>query len=168
VAFVEDYDLHVAHRLVQGVDLWLNLPRVPKEASGTSGMKAALNGVPQLSTVDGWWAEGFNGQNGWALPLAEGSESDVDEADYQATFELLEREIVPLYYDRAPGGVPHGWVQRMKEAIVVAGKIFTTGRMVHDYAEWYYAKALQGKRDGDDRPVFAKPTFLEGVAAGED
>jgi starch phosphorylase len=161
IAFVEDYDLHVAHRLVQGVDLWLNLPRVPKEASGTSGMKAALNCVPQLSTVDGWWAEGFTGGNGWAIPLSEGSPEEVDSHDLQALYELLEREVVPEYYDVDQDGLPRKWIRRMKESMVVAGRFFTTGRMVREYTTRYYASALQGRADHDDRPVFADPVFLD-------
>jgi starch phosphorylase len=160
IAFVEDYDLHVAHRLVQGVDLWLNLPRVPKEASGTSGMKAALNGVPQLSTVDGWWAEGYNGSNGWAIPLASGSIEEVDAQDYQSLFELLEREVVPEFYDRNGDGIPHRWVQRMKSAIAEAGRVFTTGRMVREYASTYYVPALQGTTAEDDRPQMDEPRFI--------
>jgi starch phosphorylase len=157
---VEDYDLHVAHRLVQGVDLWLNLPRVPKEASGTSGMKAALNGVPQLSTVDGWWAEGYNGSNGWAIPLASGSIEEVDAQDYRNLFELLEREIVPEFYDRDEDGIPRRWVQRMKSAIAEAGRVFTTGRMVQEYASTYYVPALQGTTTGDDPPHMDEPRFV--------
>jgi len=168
IAFMEDYDLLVAHRMVRGVDLWLNLPRVPKEASGTSGMKAALNGVPQLSTRDGWWEEAYNGENGWQLPLANGSAEEVDDADYESVFNLLEDQIVPLYYDRDMDGVPRGWVKVMKEAIVVAGKEFTTGRMVRDYCEQYYVAALQGRVEKDDRPVFGDPVFLKGVAPAGD
>ena len=168
IAFMEDYDLLVAHRMVRGVDLWLNLPRVPKEASGTSGMKAALNGVPQLSTKDGWWEEGFTGSNGWMLPLAHGSPEEVDAADYEAVFDLLENHIVPLFYDRDMDGVPRGWVKTMKESIVMAGKHFTTGRMVRDYCEQYYVGALQGRVERDDRPVFGEPVFLRGVAPAGD
>ena len=156
VAFLEDYDLLVAARLVRGVDLWLNLPRPPLEASGTSGMKAALNAVPQLATLDGWWAEGFEGENGWALPLAEpGVDDDEDEdaEDLRALFELLEREVVPLYYDRDERGLPTGWIRKMKHALRVAGARFTTGRMVQEYARDYYAPALRGELDGDDRPT---------------
>ena len=153
IAFVEDYDLHVAHRMIQGVDLWLNLPRVPKEASGTSGMKAALNGVPQLSTVDGWWAEGFTGDNGWALPPVEGSDDEIDTLDHRHVFELLEREIVPMYYDRGDDGIPHEWVRRMKKSIIVAGRFFTTGRMVRDYSTKYYGPALTGSSVADDPPA---------------
>jgi starch phosphorylase len=153
VAFVEDYDMHVAHRLAQGVDLWLNLPRVPMEASGTSGMKAALNCVPQLSTLDGWWAEGFNGRNGWAIPTSEGSEEEVDAADHASLFDLLDREVVPAYYKRDENGIPRAWVMRMKEALRVAGRQFTTRRMVKEYVEWYYVPAVQGLTEGDDPPT---------------
>ena len=153
IAFVEDYELHVAHRLVQGVDLWLNLPRPPMEASGTSGMKAALNFVPQLSTLDGWWAEGFNGENGWALPLAEGSDSEVDASDHDALFTMLEREIVPSFYERDEHGIPRAWVKRMKWAAYVAGLSFTTRRMVQDYTRNYYVDALRGSAERDDPPT---------------
>lgn len=160
IAFVEDYDLHVAHRLVQGVDLWLNLPRVPKEASGTSGMKAALNCVPQLSTVDGWWAEGFNGDNGWAIPLAQGSVEEVDDHDYRHLFELLEREVVPEFYDRDEDGLPRRWIHRMKASMKEGGRYFTTGRMVKEYAQTYYLPALRGDAEGDDPPVFDEPELV--------
>lgn len=153
IAFVEDYDLHVAHRLVQGVDLWLNLPRVPMEASGTSGIKAALNCVPQLSTLDGWWAEGFNGENGWAIPLAEGTPEEVDAADAQALFRLLEREVVPTFYQRDERGVPLAWVHRMKQAMRVALRDFTASRMVREYTEKYYQQALRGDLEADDPPT---------------
>jgi starch phosphorylase len=143
VAFLEDYDMHVAHRLFHGVDVWLNVPRVPMEASGTSGMKAALNLVPQLGTPDGWWAEGFNGTNGWSLPLNEGGEAS-DEADWQAFFDTLESDVVPLFYDRDSRGVPARWVRRMKHAVWVAGREFTTERMLREYAEMYYLPALRG------------------------
>jgi glycogen phosphorylase len=153
IAFLEDYELHVAHRLVQGVDLWLNLPRAPLEASGTSGMKAALNGVPQLGTLDGWWAEGFIGRNGWALPLAAGDNETVDALDHEHLFQLLEREVVPRFYDRNENGVPEAWVHMAKHAIVEAGRRFTTARMVREYAERYYAPALAGETHGDEPPT---------------
>src|SRR5207245_4783820 len=99
IGFLEDYEMHLAHDLVQGVDLWLNVPRAPLEASGTSGMKAALNGVPQLGTLDGWGAEGYDGRNGWAIPAApEGA--DVDAADAEQLYRVLEEEVVPLFYER--------------------------------------------------------------------
>ena len=158
IAFVEDYDVHVAHRLVQGVDLWLNLPRVPMEACGTSGMKAALNFVPQLSTLDGWWAEGFNGENGWAIPKAEAEGDALDAADHEALFTLLEREVVPAYYERDERDLPPAWIKRMKQAAIVAGKAFTAGRMVMDYAERFYVPALRGVTEGDDAPTDAAVT----------
>ena len=104
VAFVDDYDLHVAHFLVQGCDVWLNNPRKPLEASGTSGMKAAINGVPHLSIGDGWWAEGFNGTNGWVVDggVTGDNADEVDAADANALYRLLEEEVVPAFYDRDP------------------------------------------------------------------
>jgi glycogen phosphorylase len=153
IAFVEDYELHVAHRLVQGVDVWMNMPRVPMEASGTSGMKAALNGVPQISTLDGWWAEGFNGANGWAIPVVRGPEEQVDAHDHDALFTLLEREVVPRYYERDEHGLPRGWIRVMKEALRVAGSIFTTERMVKEYTERFYVPALASRVEHDDPPT---------------
>ncbi len=153
IAFVEDYEMHVAHRLVQGVDVWLNLPRVPMEASGTSGMKAALNCVPQISTLDGWWAEGFNAENGWAIPLATGDDAESDAHDHDALLQLLEREVVPMYYDRDDDGIPREWLARMKQALRVAGAGFTASRMVQEYAKDYYVPALEGSLEGDDPPT---------------
>jgi starch phosphorylase len=153
IAFVEDYDVHVAHRLVQGVDLWLNLPRVPMEACGTSGMKAALNFVPQLSTLDGWWAEGFNGENGWAIPKVAVDGDELDAADHESLFNLLEREVVPTYYERDEQDLPRAWIKMMKQAAIVGGKAFTASRMVMDYAERFYVPALNGVTEGDDAPT---------------
>lgn len=146
VAFLEDYELHLAHRLVQGCDLWLNVPRVPLEASGTSGMKAALNGVPQLGTLDGWFAEGFTGSNGWAIPRAEKGDVDAHDADH--LYRLLETEVVPLYYDRDERGIPAGWVAKMKHSIKEAGARFTARTMLSHYARDYYAPAMRGEPDG--------------------
>jgi starch phosphorylase len=152
IAFLEDYELHMAHRLVQGVDLWLNVPRVPLEASGTSGMKAGLNAIPQLSTHDGWWAEGYTGRNGWSLPPApEGA--DPDAADAEALYRLLEDEVVPLFYARDSQGVPPGWVDRMKYALYECGVRFTTQRMVQQYVQDCYAPAMRGDESGDDPPT---------------
>ncbi|MGH7605816.1 MAG: alpha-glucan family phosphorylase, partial [Gemmatimonadales bacterium] len=137
IAFLEDYDLHVAARLVQGVDLWLNLPRPPLEACGTSGMKAALNAVPQLSTLDGWWAEGYTGMNGWALPGIEAGH-DVDAVDAGRLYALLEEEVVPMFYDRDARGIPRAWMQRSKHALHVAVARFSARRMVREYASRYY------------------------------
>jgi starch phosphorylase len=152
VAFIEDYELHLAHRLVQGVDLWLNLPRVPLEASGTSGMKAALNGVPQLSTLDGWWHEGYEGLNGWAIPPAS-SRSTPDEWDAERLYRLLEEQVVPLYYSRNERGVPTGWLQKMKHAMRVAGEGFTAHRMMREYVTGFYAPAFRGDTIEDDPPL---------------
>ena len=152
VAFLEDYDMHLAHMLVQGVDIWLNVPRVPLEASGTSGMKAALNGVPQLSTIDGWWEEGYNGKNGWAIPKA-GPDDDADTVDAEHLYQLLENEIVPLWYDKDADGIPRRFVQTMKEAIRVAGSKFTARRMMQDYVQRYYAPILRGDPFVDDPPL---------------
>jgi len=152
VAFLEDYDHHLAHLLVQGVDLWLNLPRVPLEASGTSGMKAALNGVPQLSTLDGWWQEGYDGLSGWAIsPAGEGEDADV--ADVDRFYRLLEEQVVPLYYTRNEAGVPLGWVEKMRHAMRLAGSKFTARRMLQDYVQEYYAPAIRGEASGDDPPT---------------
>jgi starch phosphorylase len=147
IAFIEDYDMHVAHRLVQGVDLWLNVPRPPLEACGTSGMKAGLNGVPQLSTLDGWWGEGYDGSNGWAI-----QPSQDDAADAEALYRLLEQEVVPLFYDRDPQGVPRGWVEKMKHAMHAAGERFTAQRMVRQYVTEYYEPAIRGQMP-DDPPT---------------
>ncbi len=157
IAFIEDYEMHVAHRLVQGVDLWLNVPRAPLEACGTSGMKAALNGVPQLSTLDGWWSEGYDGLNGWAIPAPPrgGGGEDVDAADARALYELLEAQIVPLFYDRDAQGVPRGWVEKMKQALRSAGARFTAQRMVRQYLLEYYAPALRGESPTPDDPPTA-------------
>ncbi|MGE3525615.1 MAG: alpha-glucan family phosphorylase, partial [Gemmatimonadales bacterium] len=152
VAFVEDYETHIAKVLVQGTDLWLNLPRVPLEASGTSGMKAALNGVPQLGTMDGWWQEGYDGTNGWAIPLAAADE-DVDEADAEHLYSLLEEQVIPLYYTRDARGVPTGWAKKMKHAMRVAGTLFTARRMVRDYTERFYVPAIRGLAGADDPPT---------------
>ena len=153
VAFLEDYDMHVATALVQGVDVWLNLPRVPLEACGTSGMKAAFNANPQLGTIDGWWEEGYDGSNGWAIPYPSpnATPDDVDESDTEHFYRLLEEELIPHYYDRDLRGIPHQWVERMKNALRVAFVQFNSRQMVQSYIDRYYAPAL--RRDPfDDVP----------------
>jgi starch phosphorylase len=144
VAFVDDYDLHVAHFLVQGCDVWLNNPRKPLEASGTSGMKAAINGVPHLSIGDGWWAEGFNGFNGWLIDSgsAGADPAEADAADAAAIYRLLEEQVVPAFYDRTDG-LPARWVAVVKEAIRSVGPNFSARRMVKQYAERMYGPALR-------------------------
>src|SRR3954465_7708162 len=145
VAFVDDYDLHVAHFLVQGCDVWLNNPRKPLEASGTSGMKAAVNGVPHLSIGDGWWAEGFTGANGWVIDGGAPPEDPdaVDAADAQALYRLLEEEVVPAFYDRDRADVPHRWIATVKQAIRTVAPRFSARRMVKEYTERMYAPALE-------------------------
>lgn len=152
IAFLQDYDLNSADRLLQGVDLWLNLPAIPMEASGTSGMKAALNAVPQVSTLDGWWAEGYTGMNGWALPVSTGY-PDPDSADAENLYTLLEREVVPLFYEKGKDGLSRGWLLRMKHALLEAGSRFTASRMVREYVERAYLPSIAGSFDGDDPPA---------------
>ncbi len=144
IAFVDDYDLHVAHFLVQGCDVWLNNPRKPLEASGTSGMKASINGVPHLSIGDGWWAEGYTGENGWLIEgRPQGNDNDaVDAADADALYQLLEREIVPTFYDRDEQGIPHRWLTFVRQAIRSVTPRFSARRMVKEYAELMYSPAI--------------------------
>jgi starch phosphorylase len=142
IAFVEDYGEHLAQYMVHGVDVWLNNPLPPLEASGTSGMKAALNGVPQLSILDGWWGEGFNGKNGWAFGEGEGG-GKRDQADAEALYHILEHEVIPLYYKVSDDGIPHDWVELMKESIKGIAPRFSARRMVKEYVKKYYATALQ-------------------------
>jgi starch phosphorylase len=142
VAFVEDYGELLAQYLVHGVDVWLNNPLPPLEASGTSGIKAALNGVPHLSILDGWWIEGFNSKNGWAFGEGEMT-GNRDQADAQAIYDFLEKEIIPLYYNVSEDGVPHGWVSVMKEAIKSTAPSFSARRMVKEYIAKFYTPALQ-------------------------
>ena len=145
VAFLEDYDMHMARYLTQGVDVWLNTPRRPREASGTSGMKASLNGIPNLSILDGWWAEGYNGANGWAI----GSEKVYEDpnaqdwADANSIYDLLEEEIVPLFYQRDRDDIPRGWVEVMREAIRSNTPQFSMQRMVKEYTTKLYVPAMQ-------------------------
>jgi glycogen phosphorylase len=153
IAFLEDYELHLAHRMVGGVDLWINLPRVPLEACGTSGMKAALNGVPQLGTLDGWWAEAYaKGENGWAIPLP-APDADADQSDMAHLFDILETEVVPRYYDRVPGQHSPEWVHMMKGALAVAIERFTTRRMLQAYVTQYYVPAAAGEAIPGDPPL---------------
>jgi starch phosphorylase len=145
LAFVEDYDLHVAHFLVQGCDVWLNTPRKPLEASGTSGMKAAINGTPHLSIGDGWWAEGYTGANGWLIEgQADPNDPDSqDWADVQALYDLIEHQLVPMFYERDSGGVPRRWIQLVKQSIRSVLPRFSARRMVKEYVRTMYLPALQ-------------------------
>ena len=135
IAFIDDYDLHVAHYLVQGADVWLNNPLKPLEACGTSGMKAAVNGVPHLSVADGWWPEAYNGRNGWLIDAGPG---DNDAAEADALYGLLEREVVPAYYERNEYGVPQRWLAVVKESIRTIAPRFSARRMVKQYTQEFY------------------------------
>jgi starch phosphorylase len=150
IAFVDDYDLHLAHYLVQGCDVWLNNPRKPLEASGTSGMKAAVNGVLHLSIGDGWWAEGYSGDNGWLIdPGAEHDDTAAqDAADAEALYDLLESQVVPTFYNRDGNDVPGKWIAMVKRAICTVGPRFSTRRMVKEYYERIYAPALHAEATG--------------------
>ena len=143
IAFIDDYDLHVAHFLVQGCDVWLNTPRKPLEASGTSGMKAALNGVPHLSIADGWWAEGYNGSNGWIIDGGANPDDQAatDAADATALYRLLEEQVVPMFYERDARNIPRGWIRIVKEAIRSVTPRFCARRMVKQYVTEMYAPA---------------------------
>ena len=138
IVFLEDYDLHMAPRLVSGVDLWLNLPRPPLEASGTSGMKVALNGGLNLSVLDGWWAEAYDGENGWAIASPPGDPQMQDDHDAAALLDLLELEVIPLFYKRDAQGIPRGWIQRVKTSMCTLIPQFTAERMLRDYVQTMY------------------------------
>jgi len=140
IAFVEGYDQHLARYMVAGVDVWLNNPVPPLEASGTSGIKASANGVPNLSVLDGWWLEGYDGHDGWAFGAGE-PPGDRSYADAQELYRLLEEEVIPLYYERGDDGVPHGWVQLMKRALMSVAPRFSARRMVKQYVEEMYLPA---------------------------
>ncbi len=141
--FLEDYDISKARAMVAGVDVWLNTPRRPMEASGTSGMKTLPNGGLNLSVIDGWWAEGYRDGAGWAI----GGGEQYDDFEYQdrieaqALFSLLEQDVVPLFYERGPDGLPHGWIKMMKRSMSVLSPLFSSTRMVKEYAESYYLPA---------------------------
>jgi len=143
VAFIENYNVHVGRQLYQGVDAWLNNPRRPLEACGTSGMKVVLNGGLHISILDGWWAEAFDGANGFAIGNGEihADQEIQDQRDAEALYRLLEEEVVPLYYDRNDTGVPHGWVKRVKRSIRTLSWRFNADRMVKDYVDRCYLPA---------------------------
>jgi starch phosphorylase len=143
LVFIEDYDINIARYLVQGVDVWMNTPRRPMEACGTSGMKAAANGALNLSVLDGWWPEAYDGTNGWAI----GGGEEYDAADYQdrleaeAIYGLLEKEVIPLYFDRGPDGLPRRWIDMMKNSMASICVRFNSHRMIEDYMDDYYVQA---------------------------
>jgi len=148
IVFLEDYDMNVARYLVQGVDVWMNTPRRPNEASGTSGMKAAINGALNFSVLDGWWREAYNGDNGWAIgPDADLSAAVQDESDAESIYQTLENEIIPLYYsERDASDVPLKWVERMKESMRTITPQFGTRRMIKEYTQRLYLPAMPKKK----------------------
>lgn len=144
IAFVEDYDLNIARELVRGADVWLNTPRRLQEACGTSGMKASMNGVINLSIRDGWWDEAYNGTNGWAINDFHGDiTEEEDKADSESLYSILENEIVPLYYERDRKGVPHRWIKIVKDAIQTITPAFNACRMMKEYTQQMYLPAAE-------------------------
>jgi starch phosphorylase len=147
MVFIEDYDINVARFLSQGVDVWLNNPRRPLEASGTSGMKVCINGALNLSILDGWWCEGYSGDNGWAIGAGEEySDNDrtyQDDIESRTIYDLLEQEIVPLYYTRTADGLPRGWINYMKNTIKTICPVFNTHRMVEQYTRTCYMPSAE-------------------------
>jgi starch phosphorylase len=142
IIFLENYTMHSAKLLVQGVDLWMNTPRAPMEASGTSGMKAAINGVPNLSVLDGWWCEGYNGKNGWAIESHEGMDpEEQDVNDSNEIYRMLEEEIIPLYFTRNLEDIPLRWLEVVKESMRSVIPNFSSERMMREYIEKLYIPA---------------------------
>jgi glycogen phosphorylase len=146
--FLEDYDHEIARQLVQSVDVWLNVPRRPLEASGTSGEKVAMNGGLNLSILDGWWMEGYDGQNGFAIGRDVTGDANVDAGDAESLYTVLEREVVPLYYERDHDGLPRKWISMMKRSIATLAPEFNSDRMVEEYVRRIYSFS--------DRPVGAQ------------
>jgi starch phosphorylase len=145
--FIEDYDINVGRLLVQGVDVWLNSPRRPLEASGTSGQKVVLNGGLNLSVLDGWWAEAYDGLNGFAIGtgLTHTDMNAHDNRDAEDLYRVLREEVVPLFYTRDRDGLPRGWIKRMKRTIRTLGWRFNANRMVMDYVLRCYVPAAGGR-----------------------
>ncbi|MEM7136781.1 MAG: alpha-glucan family phosphorylase [Myxococcota bacterium] len=157
VVFIEDYSIDEARRMVAGCDVWLNTPTRPLEASGTSGMKAAMNGCLNLSVDDGWWIEGYTGDNGWVIDLPAATIHDASAFDRAATMALVESEILPAYRNRDAAGIPMAWVERMKSSMATIIPRFSARRMVSDYADRFYEPAMRDAtklRDGNYRPLF--------------
>lgn len=145
VIFIEDYDMNIARHLVQGADVWLNTPLRPLEASGTSGMKAAVNGVLNLSVLDGWWDEAYNRSNGWAIGCGEvyTDQNYQDQVESRAVYSIIEKDIIPLFYDLRSDGLPREWIQSMKNAFVSIVSFFNTQRMVKEYFYGFYQPAVK-------------------------
>jgi starch phosphorylase len=148
IVFLEDYEMTLARNLVQGVDVWLNTPRRPQEASGTSGMKAAMNGVLNVSILDGWWAEGYATTTGFAILGGDAAtDDDQDAQDAAALFDVLEREVVPAYYERDERGLPQRWLALMRASIEDLGREYNTNRMVREYVDAYYLPAHRARAE---------------------
>jgi starch phosphorylase len=147
IAFVEDFDLSIARALVRGVDVWLNTPRRLQEACGTSGMKASMNGAVNLSVRDGWWDEAYDGRNGWVIDdFKGGTPKEEDESDAKSLYNLLENEIVPLYYERDRLGVPRRFIRIIKESIKSVSPVFDASRMMREYVQQMYLPAVQASK----------------------
>ncbi|MGB0097560.1 MAG: alpha-glucan family phosphorylase, partial [Solirubrobacteraceae bacterium] len=145
VVYLHEYDLGIAARLVRGCDLWLNLPRPPLEASGTSGMKAAINSGLNLSVLDGWWAEAYDGTNGWALPGEVDPDPGAQDArDAAALYDLLEQQVTPSFYTREDDGLPHSWLARTRASIRTLAPAFCASRMLNDYLDRIYTPTTTG------------------------
>jgi starch phosphorylase len=145
IVLLENYHIRTARMLVQGVDVWLNTPRRPHEASGTSGMKAPPNGGINFSIADGWWCEAANHENGWTIGNAQDDDNSdrQDHEDSQSLYELLEQKIAPTYYQRGPDGLPHAWLKVMKTSLATVTPRFSTARMVREYTEQAYLPAAR-------------------------
>jgi starch phosphorylase len=145
LVFLENYHMGVARYLVQGADVWLNTPRRPMEACGTSGMKAAINGVLNLSVLDGWWCEGYSPERGWSIGSGENYDDPAyqDAVESQALYNLLENDVVPCFYDRKNGNMPTQWIAMMKASIKMAMADFCSHRMVHEYYQRFYQPAVE-------------------------
>ncbi|MHC4452028.1 MAG: alpha-glucan family phosphorylase [Planctomycetota bacterium] len=169
VFFVENYDMEIARELVQGVDVWLNTPTRPLEASGTSGMKAAFNGALHASVLDGWWCEGYDGTNGFAI----GDSREHDDPELQAEYDsrslyrVMESEMIPEYFDRDENGLPAAWVERMRRSMTTVPAFFSTHRMVTDYSNFGYKplgaahERLEANDFGEARAIAARKEKLE-------
>ena len=145
LVFMEDYDVNIAHYMVQGSDVWLNTPRRPLEASGTSGMKATVNGCINLSVLDGWWCEAARPDNGWSIGSGEVYEDEKfqDDIESRSLYDLLEKEVVPQFYARGTDGLPRQWIGRMKNSMRTMGPVFNSNRMVQEYTEKFYMHGIQ-------------------------
>lgn len=171
VFLVENYYMTLARNLVQGVDIWLNNPRRPLEASGTSGQKVAINGVINCSIFDGWWCEGYNGKNGWVIgdDTPYDNEHYQDDADSQSLYTLLEKQIIPMFYERDAAGIPREWVKMMKQSIQSLTPAFSTHRMVQDYTRDFYVPLIDRVRmikNSDYSVVRALSSWKQNIAKG--